>query len=70
MAEENIHTDLALPDIHLMLQIIDICAKRGAFQPDEFVAVGGLSRKLKGVVTKAALDEPEHGEPEFQPKKP
>ena len=51
MSDENIHTDITLADVNLMLQVIDICAKRGAFHPDEFITVGSLSAKLKQVVT-------------------
>jgi hypothetical protein len=56
MSDENIMTDITLADVNLMLQIIEICAKRGAFNPDEFVTVGSLTDKLKQVM-KSAKEE-------------
>ncbi len=47
---ENIVTDLNVSDIALMLQIIEVCAKRGAFQASEFVTVGNLSAKLSAII--------------------
>jgi hypothetical protein len=47
---ENIVTDLNVSDIALMLQIIEVCAKRGAFQASEFVTVGNLLTKLSAII--------------------
>lgn len=66
MSDENIHTDITLNDVNIMLQIIDVCAKRGAFHPDEFVPVGTLTNKLKAVVEKAKLDAEKEGREEEQ----
>lgn len=56
MSDDNIHTDITVADIQLMLQLIEVCAKRGAFLPSEFVAVGQLSQKLSKAI---AIPEPE-----------
>jgi hypothetical protein len=47
---ENIVTELTISDIALMLQIIEVCAKRGAFQASEFVTIGNLSAKLSAII--------------------
>lgn len=66
MSDENIHTDITLADVSVMLQIIEICAKRGAFHPDEFVPIGNLTTKLKQVVAKAT--EEAQAAPATEPK--
>lgn len=42
--------NITLFDLSMMRQIIDVCAKRGAFNPAEFKAVGDLSEKIDSVI--------------------
>lgn len=46
MDNENI----TLSDVALMVQIIDACSKRGAFEGNELVAIGQLRDKMERVV--------------------
>lgn len=49
MAEETNTQEpasLSLNDLKLCLQVIDICSQRGAFKPEEYMAVGALHSKL------------------------
>lgn len=55
MPEENILTDITVADISFILQIIEVCAKRGAFQPAEFSEIGKLVNKLTDSI-KPALE--------------
>jgi hypothetical protein len=64
---ENIVTDLNVSDIALMLQIIEVCAKRGAFQASEFVTVGNLSAKLSAIIPS---EEVAPGPPPPMPPRP
>jgi len=43
-AEEQVQ--LSLQDIATMVQIIDICSKRGGFEGPELEAVGGLRNRV------------------------
>ena len=44
-AEEQ-QVQLSLQDIATMVQIIDICSKRGGFEGPELEAVGGLRNRI------------------------
>lgn len=44
-AEEQ-QVQLSLKDIATMVQIIDICSKRGGFEGPELEAVGGLRNRI------------------------
>ena len=46
----DIHTDLTIADLKLIVEIINACAKRGSFQPLEFVPVGTLINKITGII--------------------
>ena len=37
---------LSITDLLLMLQTVQVCAKRGAFRADEMVNIGGLHDRL------------------------
>lgn len=39
-------TDLTIQDFTMMVNIIDICAERGAFKGSEFISIGQLREKL------------------------
>ena len=51
--DEKIYTDITIADVSLILQIITVCSKRGAINPDEFTVVGNLVNKLQQVVKMA-----------------
>ena len=53
MIENKIDTEITIGDLNTMKQIIEICAKRGAFQLDEFVISGNLSSKINQAIEKA-----------------
>lgn len=60
-AEEQVN--LSLQDIATMVQIIDICSKRGGFEGPELEAVGGLrNRVVKFLNANAPKDEQPEGE--------
>ena len=54
---ENAETEavqLSLQDIATMVQIIDICSKRGGFEGPELEAVGGLRTRVVGFLNAAS----------------
>lgn len=60
-AEEQVN--LSLQDIATMVQIIDICSKRGGFEGPELEAVGGLrNRVVKFLNANTPKDEQPEGE--------
>lgn len=66
MAEENKNVaeeqvQLSLQDIATMVQIIDICSRRGGFEGQELEAVGGLRNR---VVKFLEANKPTEGAPE------
>lgn len=50
MKQENPDTSLTTNDIHTMIQLIDVCASRGAIRGDELILVGNIRSKLKDIV--------------------
>jgi hypothetical protein len=59
-AEQN-STDLTINDLNAMKVIIDIASSRGAFKPNEMVAVGQTYTKLEtflNTVSKQATQTP------------
>jgi len=52
---------LSLQDIATMVQIIDICSRRGGFEGQELEAVGGLRNRVVKFLNAAA---PKEGAPE------
>ena len=46
VAAEEQQVQLSLQDIATMVQIIDICSKRGGFEGPELEAVGGLRNRI------------------------
>lgn len=44
---------ISLQEIGFMFQIIQACAQRGAFKPEEFKDVGTLNQKLKSILNYA-----------------
>lgn len=57
MTEETINA-INLSDLALVVQIIDACTKRGAFEGNELVTVGQLRNKVEAFV-KANLPKQE-----------
>lgn len=77
MSEENqtetetVKPDVSLNDFIVMIKLIDICSKRGAFEGPELKDVGTLRTRLKEFVDyhKPAEPEPEpeaESEPESE----
>lgn len=63
---ENAETEqvqLSLQDISTMVQIIDICSKRGGFEGPELEAVGGLRNRVVTFLEQASKGR-EEGTPE------
>ena len=52
-AEEQ-QVQLSLQDIATMVQIIDICSKRGGFEGPELEAVGGLRNRIVSFLNAAS----------------
>jgi hypothetical protein len=50
VAEEAQTPDINLNDIRNMLSVIDACAVRGAFKPEEMEGVGALRNKVAAFV--------------------
>ena len=56
-AEETVQ--LSLQDISTMVQVIDICSKRGGFEGPEMEAVGGLRNRIVAFVNANAAQQGE-----------
>ena len=41
---------ITINEVAFMYQILQACAQRGAFKPDEFKDVGSLNEKLKAII--------------------
>ena len=68
---ENAETEavqLSLQDIATMVQIIDICSKRGGFEGQELEAVGGLRNRIVTFLNAASKngETPEGQVPEVE----
>jgi len=65
MTEETTTTEteaapgLSLQDLASVVQVIDLCSQRGAFQGAELEAVGGLRGRIQAFVTANASAEEE-----------
>ena len=53
-AAEEAAPQLTLGDIATMVQIIDLCSKRGGFEGQELEAVGGLRSRIVAFLNEAA----------------
>tara|TARA_B100000287_G_scaffold84894_1_gene77529 strand:- start:1157 stop:1414 length:258 start_codon:yes stop_codon:yes gene_type:complete len=63
-AEASEGVQLSLQDLATVVQIVDICSRRGAFEGPELEAVGGLRSRIVAFVNASA---PKDGEvPEGQ----
>lgn len=47
---ENPPETITINEVAFMYQILQACAQRGAFKPEEFKDVGNLNEKLKAIV--------------------
>ncbi len=54
-AQEASPPSLSVPDLLLMLQIIQVVAQRGAFRADEMTNIGGLHDRLAAFLTHAGV---------------
>ena len=52
--QEGEAPQLSLQDISTMVQIIDICSKRGGFEGSELEAVGGVRNRVAAFLQAAA----------------
>ncbi|CAB4130335.1 hypothetical protein UFOVP116_387 [uncultured Caudovirales phage] len=52
-AQETAAASLSLNELKGCMQVIEVCTGRGAFKPDELVAVGTLFQKLRDFVAQA-----------------
>ena len=69
MSEEN-KESLTLGTIQSVLQIIDVCSKRGAFRAEELEEVGKTFNQLKAFVEYVSKQEQENKEVPAQTKEP
>jgi hypothetical protein len=60
--------DLSVNDLNAMKVIIDIASSRGAFKPNEMVAVGQTYTKLTGFLDAVAAQQKANPAPESQPQ--
>ena len=60
--EEAAAPNLSLQDIAMMVQIIDICSKRGGFEGPELEQVGGVRNRVAAFL--AATAPPQEGQAE------
>jgi len=62
--EENTEAvpGLSLQDLASVVQVIDLCSQRGAFQGSELEAVGGLRGRIQAFVSANAPAEEENQE--------
>lgn len=67
MTEETQIISLTKENAVLMFNIINACAKRGAFQAEEFKIVGTLHEFLK---KELKIEDPKPPEPETPPAQP
>ena len=65
-AQEQEAPQLSLQDIATLVQIIDICSRRGAFEGQELEAVGGVRNRIVTFLNAAAPkgEAPEGAVPE------
>ena len=59
---------ITINEVAFMYQILQACAQRGAFKPDEFEDVGGLNKKLKSIIDYANFLEEKKNEEKDQNK--
>lgn len=71
--EQAVPESISLNDLQLLLQIVDLASKRGAFGGAELTQVGGIFDKLNAFLSyvaeqQAAAAEAEEGEEEASPE--
>ena len=57
--EDGQQPQLSLQDLATMVQVIDICSRRGGFEGQELEAVGGLRNRVVAFVNASAPKEGE-----------
>jgi hypothetical protein len=55
VAEDNTAPELTVNDLSQIKQVIDVASQRGAFKPNEMVAVGTIYSKLETFLGAVAL---------------
>jgi len=61
-AEAQGQVSLGIGDLASVVQIIDVCSQRGAFQGSEFEAVGALRGRIQQFVKANAPEESDENE--------
>lgn len=61
-APEQTNNDLTVNDLNAMKVIIDIASSRGAFKPNEMVAVGQTYTKLTAFLDAVAAQAPQQNQ--------
>lgn len=61
-ATETQTTAISLNDLQMLVNIIDVCTKRGAFQGDELLPVGQVREKLAAFIKMNTPDVEEETE--------
>lgn len=59
LSEENVTPQISINDLADCVKIIDLCAKRGAFEGSEFEAVGKVRNRLVTFVNSTVPAEEE-----------
>ena len=60
---ENKNVELTVADLNALKQIIDVASSRGAFKPNEMIAVGSTYSKLETFLQAVAAQQQASGEP-------
>lgn len=61
VAQQQESNDLNVNDLNAMKTIIDLASSRGAFKPNEMVAVGQTYNKLVNFLNQVAKQSPQQG---------
>lgn len=64
VAEQSVPESISLNDLQLLLQIVDLASKRGAFQGAELSQVGGIFDKLNAFLAFVAQQQAEAADAE------
>ena len=67
-AAEGASPELTISDLQSIKQVIDVASQRGAFKPNEMVAVGTIYSKLESFLAAVAQAQPAPAEAAAEPK--
>lgn len=66
--QEAAGAELTISDLQSIKQVIDVASQRGAFKPNEMVAVGTIYSKLESFLAAVAQAQPAPSEGATQPQ--